>query len=340
MKTKVRRRATCPRGPRNPTRASELASAVGFCFLASAVELFAIPAPAKLNLFLAVTGRRSDGFHDLVSLVVTLDFGDTLRVEPAERMELCCDDPAVPADASNLVLKAAHAFAQATGWKGGARFTLEKRVPAGAGLGGGSSDAAATLLALNRMAGAGFTLNASRLAEVAATVGSDCPLFLAGGPSVMRGRGERLESLPPRAVARFAGRRVLVFKPGFGIATPWAYGRLAAGAPASYLPAAEAEARLRAWMQDDHAPAERLLFNSMEPPAFRKFPALPLLLEELRVEFGFAAGMSGSGSACFALLPEGADSAPAMARVRRAWGASAFLREARISAPRENQNRH
>lgn len=331
MKTKVRRRATCPRGSRNPTRASELASGRGFCFLPVAVEPFAIPAPAKLNLFLAVTGRRPDGFHDLVSLVVTLDFGDTLRVEPAERMGLSCDDPAVPADATNLVLKAARAFAEVSGWKGGARFTLEKRVPAGAGLGGGSSDAAAALLALNRMAGAGFALNASRLAEVAATVGSDCPLFLAGGPSVMRGRGERLEALPARAVARLAGRRVLVFKPGFGIATPWAYGRLAAGAPASYLPAAEAEARLKAWIDDNGAPAERLLFNSMEPPAFRKFPALPLLLEELRGEFGVAAGMSGSGSACFALLPEGADAGPATARVRRAWGASVFVREARIA---------
>lgn len=298
------------------------------------MEPFAISAPAKLNLFLAVTGRRTDGFHDLVSLVVTLDFGDTLRVEPAARMELSCDDPSVPADGTNLVLKAAEAFTKASGWKGGARFTLEKRVPAGAGLGGGSSDAAAALLALNRIAGEGFVLNESRLGEAAASVGSDCPLFLLGGPLVMRGRGERLEALPPQAVGRLAGRRVLVFKPGFGISTPWAYGRLAAGAPGSYLAADEAEARLKVWIDDNGASAERLLFNSMEPPAFRKFPALPLLLEELRGEFGFAAGMSGSGSACFALLPEGADAAPAVARVRRAWGGSAFVREARIAAAR------
>lgn len=295
------------------------------------MEPFTIAAPAKLNLFLAVTGRRPDGFHNLVSLVVTLDFGDTLRVEPAARMELVCDDPSVPADGTNLVLKAAEAFVKSTGWKGGARFTLEKRVPAGAGLGGGSSDAAAALLALNRMAGEAFALNETRLAEVAASVGSDCPLFLAGGPLVMRGRGERLEALPTLAVGRLAGRRVLVFKPGFGIATPWAYGRLAAGAPGSYLAADEAEARLRVWIDDAGAPAERLLFNSMEPPAFRKFPALPLLLEELRGEFGFAVGMSGSGSACFALLPEGADAAPAMGRVRLEWGGSAFVREARIA---------
>jgi 4-diphosphocytidyl-2-C-methyl-D-erythritol kinase len=334
MKTKVRRRATCRRVSPNPPRASELASGRGFCFLRAAVEPFAIPAPAKLNLLLAVTGRRADGFHDLVSLVVPLDFGDTLRVEAAERMELSCDDPAVPADGTNLVLMAAQAFATASGWKGGARFALEKRIPAGAGLGGGSSDAVAALLALNRMAGPEFALNATRLAAVAAAVGSDCPLFLAGGPVVMRGRGERLEALPPRAVGRLAGRRVLVVKPGFGISTPWAYGRLAAGAPGSYLAAAEAEARLRRWIGDERAAAEELLFNSMEPPAFRKFPALPLLLEELRGKFGFAAGMSGSGSACFALLPEGADAAAATALVRRAWGASVFVREARIASAR------
>ena len=321
MKTKVRRRRM----------ASELASCCRFSLLTVAVEPLAISAPAKLNLFLAVTGRRSDGFHDLVSVVVTLDFGDTLHVAPAARMELSCDDPSVPADDSNLVLKAARACAEASGWKGGAQFVLSKRIPAGAGLGGGSSDAAAALLALNRMAGAGVALNKSRLAEVAASVGSDCPLFLAGGPLVMRGRGERLEALPAPAAARLAGRRVLVFKPGFGISTPWAYGRLAAGAPQSYLSASEAEDRLRAWTADDQAAAEVLLFNSLEAPAFRKFPALPLLLERLRSEHGLTGGMSGSGSACFVFLPKEADAGPAAELVRREWGASAFVREARIA---------
>lgn len=313
-----------------PVAGSELASGWPFCFKPCAVEPTEINAPAKLNLFLAVTGRRADGFHDLVSLAVTLDFGDTLRVESAARMELTCDDPAVPADGSNLVLKAARAFAEQSGWRGAVRFELTKRIPAGAGLGGGSSDAAAALLALNRMAGPGGRLGADRLAAVAAAVGSDCPLFLTGGPVVMRGRGERLEPLPADAAARLGGRRVLVFKPGFSIATPWAYARLAAGAPGSYLPAAEAEARLAAWIGDSRADAEDLPFNSLEAPAFRKFPALPLLLGQLRDDFGIAAGMSGSGSACFALLPEAADAGAVAARVRREWGESAFVREARI----------
>src|SRR5581483_6186978 len=112
--------------------------------------------PAKLNLYLAVTGRRADGFHDLVSVVVKLDFGDTLTVEPsgrAGRFELVCDDSTLPIDDTNLVLKAARAFAAAARWTGGVRFALTKRIPVGAGLGGGSSDAAAALRALNQLAG-------------------------------------------------------------------------------------------------------------------------------------------------------------------------------------------
>ena len=118
----------------------------------SALTIFA---PAKLNLFLAITGRRADGFHDLVSVVAPVDVGDTLRVTGVAdgKFALSCDDAAVPVDETNLVLKAARAFGRATGWTGGARFGLEKRIPVGAGLGGGSSDAVAALRGLNALAG-------------------------------------------------------------------------------------------------------------------------------------------------------------------------------------------
>ena len=289
----------------------------------------AIFAPAKLNLFLAVTGRRPDGFHDLVSLVVKLDFGDTLRVEPATTFSLACSDPEVPCDETNLVLKAARAFAAASGWSGGAKFVLEKRIPMGAGLGGGSSDAVAALRALNQVAEK--PLAPAQLTDVAAGLGSDCPLFLHEGPVAMRGRGERITPLPPHAAIRLRGRRVLVFKPAFGIATPWAYGQLAAAAPGSYLPPADAEARLAAWIDDRAAPAEAALFNNMEPPAFAKYLALPTLHHQLQRDFALAPRMSGSGSACFALLREETDVAPIVAAVRKAWGQSAFVVEARLA---------
>ena len=146
-------------------------------------------APAKLNLFLAITGRREDGFHELVSVVAPLKFGDTLRVEPATEFSLGCDVPDVPVDGTNLVLRAAQAFAAASGWRGGARFFIEKRIPMGAGLGGGSSNAVAALRALNVLAGPAQGLAPEALARVAAQLGSDCPLFLHDGPVVMRGRG-------------------------------------------------------------------------------------------------------------------------------------------------------
>jgi 4-diphosphocytidyl-2-C-methyl-D-erythritol kinase len=281
-------------------------------------------APAKLNLFLAITGRRSDGFHDLVSVAAPLGWGDTLRVEPAvEGISLTCDDPAVPRDETNLVLKAAGAFRRVTGWKGGAKIFLEKRIPMGAGLGGGSSDGAATLRALNELAGQ--PLSTVALEKIAAEIGSDCALFLRPGPVVMRGRGEVVADLPASAAGRLSGRLVLVFKPAFGISTPWAYGQLAAAAPQSYLPAAEAEARLANWIGDAQAPVEALLFNNMEVPAFAKHIALPTLLAQLRERFGLAPRMSGSGSACFAFLPEDAPVEEISGAIRNAWGNTAFV---------------
>lgn len=285
--------------------------------------------PAKLNLFLAITGRRADGFHDLVSVVAPLEWGDTLAVEAREAVcTLECDDPAVPVDGTNLVLRAAELFRGATGWRGGAHFRLTKRIPMGAGLGGGSSDGAMALRALNTLAGA--PLAEAALAELAARLGSDCALFLRGAPVVMRGRGERVEDLPAVAAARLRGRRALVFKPAFGIATPWAYGRMVAGAPGSYLPADDAEERLAAWLASGAA-AEEILFNNMEPVAFAKFVALPAMLERLREKFGLAARMSGSGSACFALLREDTLVADVIAEVRGAWGGPALVVETQLA---------
>lgn len=292
------------------------------------MDSFSIFAPAKLNLFLAITGRRADGFHDLVSVVCQLDHGDTLRVEPrASGFSLTCDDPAVPVDGTNLVLKAAAAFAARTGWSGGATFFLEKRTPMGAGLGGGSSDGVAALRALDRLSGG---IHTDVLPELAAGLGSDCPLFLQTGPVVMRGRGERVDLLADTAASRLRGRRVLVFKPAFGIATPWAYGQLVKAAPGGYLPPAQAEARLADWLMRKDAPAEELLCNNMEPPAFRKFLALPTLLERLRADFGLRPRMSGSGSACFAFVGENVDTGPIAAAIRAGWGPSSWVIEARI----------
>ena len=291
--------------------------------------------PAKINLFLAVTGRRGDGYHELISVVAPLTFGDDLTAKirvgnpaPGGQFSVECNDPAVPVDGSNLVLKAAHAFAAATGWTTAVDFQLTKRIPMGAGLGGGSSNATAALLALNQLSGAG--LSRAALIPLAAGVGSDCALFLSDGPVVIRGRGEQVEALPAAAARRLQGRSVLLFKPGLGISTAWAYERMAAEAPRDYLPSAEAGRRLTAWIEGE-ADAAELLFNNMEGVVFKKYLALPVLLERLRTRFGLAPCMSGSGSACFALLPTGAPVAEISAAIVEAWGPVSFVQVAAIA---------
>lgn len=241
-----------------------------------------IEAPAKVNLVLRVLGRRPDGYHDLETLMVPLALHDTLSVEAGgDGIVVTCSDPEIPCDASNLAHKAANAFFRATGWPTGVRIHIEKRIPHGAGLGGGSSDAAAVLLALNELTGA--DLPVERLEEIAATFGSDIPFFVRGRAAWARGRGEVLE-----AAGELPAFPILLVKPPFPVSTAWAYRAWAAA------PAAGETRRL---------PSELTLQNDLEPPVFSKYIVLPALLrwleEQPEVE---AAMMSGSGSTVFAVL--------------------------------------
>lgn len=284
--------------------------------------------PAKINLFLAVTGRRPDGYHDLVSLVAPLAWGDALTVTAADRFSLTCTDPAVPVDESNLVLRAAAEFRAATGWTGGANFHLEKRIPMGAGLGGGSSNAVAALRGLNRLAGEPLT--ETGLGEIAARLGADCRLFLAGAPVIMRGRGDELEPLDAATAARLKGRRVVVFKPGFGVSTVWAYRQMAATGGA-YVHAAEAEARLAAWRFHPGGSLDELLSNNFEDVVYAKYLALPALHALLRERFGVRPRMSGSGSASFVLVDDGMDTRALEGFVREQWGPATLVESTFLS---------
>ncbi|MEM8550274.1 MAG: 4-(cytidine 5'-diphospho)-2-C-methyl-D-erythritol kinase [Verrucomicrobiota bacterium] len=288
--------------------------------------------PAKVNLLLAITGRRDDGYHELVSVVAPLAFGDTLHVTHCESPgadTLSCDVPGIPLDESNLVLAAASAFRQHHPVKGHFHFVLEKRIPHGAGLGGGSSNGAGAILALQELCG--HPLNEATCYQLAAALGSDCPLFLKAMPLIMRGRGEQLEDLSPPALAALQGRRILLFKPPFAIGTAWAYGRMKAQGDA-YVDADEVESRLAAWQQQPAWESFPLL-NNMQSVAFEKYVALPVLLQQLREQFGLRCMMSGSGSACFADI-EGLDSGRTAALVdtiRQAWGPEAFIEETQLA---------
>ncbi|WP_269526579.1 4-(cytidine 5'-diphospho)-2-C-methyl-D-erythritol kinase [Coraliomargarita parva] len=253
--------------------------------------------PAKVNLMLSVCGRRADGFHDLVSVVTALDFGDQLTVSSSsDGHQLSCGNGEVPISEDNLILRAARVFDRAMGRPTAFNFELDKQIPMGAGLGGGSSNAAIALKAMNQLSGEPFTEDSLR--DMAAEIGSDCPFFVEGRPAVMRGRGERLETLTEAVRQRLSGLPVLVFKPEFSVATAWAYGQLASAAPRYYESSEEAEARLQAFLGG--GPLPELLFNSFEAAICQKFLGLRCLLDSLRKKSAHCL-MSGSGSACFVI---------------------------------------
>lgn len=296
------------------------------------MALFRVFSPSKINLVLAVTGLRTDGFHDLVSLVAPLDWGDEIEVYTPNRASadtLDCDFPGVPTDASNLILKAAAAFRARLPRENQPPFThflLRKKTPAGAGLGGGSGNAAAALHALSRLCKQPYPDDF--LEEIAASVGSDCPLFIKGRPVLMRGRGEVLEPISVNAAQKITGRRVCLFKPSFGINTGWAYGRMKAAAPLYYEQSRQGIDLLDHWLE---SPTDQLpLFNNMQGVAFEKYVALPALLERVRAQFDIPCLMSGSGSACFALPREETDLTALRRCVEDAWGKDAWIAECRL----------
>ncbi len=276
---------------------------------------------------LSVHGRRADGFHTLTSLVVALKFGDTLTIRMGgSRDVLRCSDPAVPLGPENLVLKAAAVFRSRLGRAEYFEFDLDKRIPMGAGLGGGSGNAAVALRGMNQLLGEPF--NNAVLCELAAELGSDCPFFIEGQPARVSGRGEVIEPVAAEVAERLRGSRLVLFRPDFGVETAGAYGRLAAGAPGSYEREAAAVDRLDHLIESGKLGA--VLFNSLEASVGSQYLAISTLLAQLRAA-GVECLMSGSGSCCFALLEKDAtDVDQIKGIVRDAWGEAVFWVETSI----------
>lgn len=279
-----------------------------------------LAAPAKVNLMLSVHGRRIDGFHELTSVVAALDFGDELelRVNGQAADTLESDGVEIPTDVSNLVLQAAGLFREKTGRSEFFDFRLHKKTPVGAGLGGGSSDAVAALKGMDALLGT--NLGSDKLRGIAASIGSDCPFFVDAAPSVMTGRGEFIEPLSGQAASRLYGQRLVLFRPSFGINTGWAYGQLAS-MPELYEEKASADGRLNAFR--DGGRVDDLLHNDFEAAVGRKFLAIPCLLGKLR-DLGYQCMMSGSGSACFALVDNDEQAAELKEICMDCWGRDIF----------------
>jgi 4-diphosphocytidyl-2-C-methyl-D-erythritol kinase len=261
--------------------------------------LYDVPAPAKLNLFLHITGRRADGYHLLQSAFMLIDWHDTLHFERRGDGLLSREDlGAMKLPADDLVLRAARALQQESGTTLGAHIQIEKRIPAEAGMGGGSSDAATCLLALNRLWGLGLPL--SRLESIGLALGADVPFFLRGANAWVEGIGEQITPLVlPRA--SFA-----VVKPTAGVATRDIFSH----------PALKRDSDT-AIISGFAANPFSFGANVLEPVARELCPDVGAALEWLDSQ-GLHGRMTGSGSAVFALLAPGKTvaEAPAGWRVR------------------------
>ncbi len=284
-----------------------------------------ILAPAKINLMLAVTGQRPDGYHDLVSVAAPLAFGDKLYLEwmkgSAEEDTLTISGSELAVTPDNLVFKALRAFREKVPLpKGSFSVKLEKQIPVGAGLGGGSSDATATLRALNVWAES--PLSESEMLALAGSIGSDCPLFLENGPVLMEGRGEKITALGENVTAFLKKRKVLVFKPPFGIDTAWAYGQFRKN-PQYYYSSEDAACLLMSWKKKG-ADKPFVCCNNFESVAFRKYPLLGVCIKRLKEE-GLTACLSGSGSACFCLLDGKYDEKRIVSMLKDLVGDSIFI---------------
>jgi len=263
-------------------------------FPSTAVTVFA---PAKINLVLRVLDRRADGFHNLWSLMQTVRLEDEIAIrldQDHAGIRLRCDDPSLSTDQTNLVYRAAEAMLRRSGRTIGADIALTKRIPMGAGLGGGSSDAAATIVGLNRLLGLGWS--AEDMAAVGQTLGSDVPFFFFAPAAVVRGRGEQVSS-----VTISGNRWAVLVNPGFSVETKWAYQELSSGR----TQVRELSSVHRALGQEQRLSWEPVLEaaeNDFEQPVFGAHPGLCVIKQNLLDSGAEAALLSGSGATVFGLF--------------------------------------
>jgi len=295
-----------------------------------------IKAPAKVNLFLNVLRRRPDGYHDLHSLLQMVGLYDELIFEDAPRgITLVSSSGDLPVDDRNLVVRATRALVRAAGIKSGVRVGLKKNIPMGAGLGGGSSDAAATLVALNRLWKLGFSRD--DLAKIGQDLGSDVPFFLYGPTAFVSGRGEKVVPCVLNS-----DRWLVIVNPGFEVSTRWVYEQLSsvgARAPSLALSSMPRRGVLREYASDlglenswltniqeniriqDSGKfklhySDIVLHNDLESVMESKYPVVRTMKECLLSEGAEGVLMSGSGPTVFGVFKEKIDAFPAARKLK------------------------
>ncbi len=270
--------------------------------------------PAKINLFLEIVGRRPDGYHEIVSVMQLVDLCDEVALSPrTSGIRVIVRDAALPDGPDNLAYRAAAALLEAAGCRDGVDIQLAKRIPVGGGLGGGSSNAAAVLVGVNRLFTLGWTL--AELRTFSARLGSDVPFFLGDALALVTGRGETLRPLPP-----WPAQPVVIANAGQPVSTAWAYGEVS-----SKLTAGRGQVTLPAFAGKDGIPWPPVwAFNRFEEAVLPHRPEIGALRAQLLQGGGAPVLMSGSGGSVFAVVPDGAAAARMAQAVRDAgWSAAA-----------------
>lgn len=280
-----------------------------------------IRAPAKVNLFLRVVGRRRDGYHLLDTLIVPVSLYDVIEVRrgPAKRqhasycpIRITCDDPNVPLSKENLAYQAARLLLEKIGRRTNINIHIQKRIPIGAGLGGGSTDAAATLLGLNRLLNLNFS--AARLERLALRLGADVPFFIRARPARAHGIGEVLR--PIRGLMQFW---LVILYPGFPVATASVYRKL----PKKLTKHTSGNSIRISLRRFDSLPD--LLVNDLESVTLESYPKIRSLKEKLLREGAAGGLMAGSGSAVFGVFGSKGLAQRAFHRLRNEEGVQAYL---------------
>ncbi len=291
-------------------------------------------APAKINLTLEILGKRPDGYHDLRSLVVPVSLYDTLTLTRLDEpvIEVACAVVGLPGEAQvllpgaadNLAVRAATLLREETGYLGGVRIEIQKEIPIGGGMGGGSADAAGTLVALNRLWETGLTVD--RLMELGARLGSDIPAMVYGKPVCMEGRGEKVR---PISCQWPAGTQwwIVVVNPGFNVPTRDIYRRFRSGLTSpqeTYINACFALER------GDVKQASACLYNSLEAVVFNKYPLLLMVAERLKSAGALGVLLSGSGASVFAVVANYEQALVVESQVKRELGPWLWTKVAQI----------
>jgi 4-diphosphocytidyl-2-C-methyl-D-erythritol kinase len=278
-----------------------------------------IRAPAKINLGLRIVGKRADGYHLLDTIMVPVSLYDEIDIRRIGKkraedgpIEIRCDHPGVPPGGENIVYRAAQLILRKSRRAERISIRIKKNIPVGAGLGGGSSDAAAALVGLNRLLK--LRLSIALLKKMALSLGADVPFFIQARPARARGVGERLQ--PLRDLPRFWS---VILYPGFPVATAWVYGNLA-----QKLTKPIVNTSIATSLKNLEEVAPRLE-NDLEAVTFKRYPRIAALKKKLLREGAFRVLMSGSGSSVFGIFVSKQAAAKAFRRLRQEEGAQAFL---------------